>query len=1370
MPPETLPIDRKPSSSEPVEVAVPPRWRDSPTTPSSHYNNNNNNRGSPSAYRWGGGGVGGGGGYDFLRPFSGHGKPGLPVSVDTGNQKDLNRGSFRAMSASPNGNSHPQSDFVNPWDQVQLNDQHAKSSSDGVSATGDQRLEKAVSLGSSLDWKPIKWMRSGSLSSRGSGFSHLSSCKVVGVDPLDTKMEAQPGAAALLQSPSGDASTCVTPNTPDEANSRKKARLGWGEGLAKYEKKKVDPDDIVVKENGSRNGMVNGASSLESLLPSSSIPCKSPSLTGNSENASPVTSCSVACSLSPGLEEKTSIVATPVDNDSCNPGVSLSQNHTLGLPFNLENFDLAEDVNLSSLLDELLQTDATIVPRSGFAMDKLQVWKADISRTIEIAESEIDSLEHELKSLIPEADPCPVSLASSFVLKQCNKNTVDLRNTSSVDIAMKQADFFPEEHREDAACLDKRSEKAECSKDHVCRDGSQVSTGSPCTGSVGGAVYLGRDDKLHASILATNKVVASRASDELSKLLPTTNLCTDVVRSTDDSLVKKRISMRKRFLKFKERVITLKFRTLQYSWKESLRLLSLRSGAKSHKKFETISRLGYADSQKHRASSHSRSSTTGGCSRLVPTEEVLEYVNKLLLDSRVKIHRNEQKMPTFILDKRERMSSKFISDNGLVENPVDAEKERAVFNSWTEEDKQMFLDQYALFGKNFKKIASFFQHKTVADCVEYYYKNHKSESFQNIKKNSKFAKGKSCVINANSTYLVTHGKRPNRETGATSLDMLGAASAMVANVNERSNDFATYCNEQETVAADVLAGICGSISSEALGSCITSSVDHQKLGRSALNDVDEETCSDDSCGEDMNSSIWTDEERSSFINAVKTYGKDFSMISRCMGTRSSDQCRVFFSKVKKCFGLDVTNLGAGSEGTMGANQGGGDQDDACMVDSGSGISNEKSSMECKIDAEDMHSSDSREENVESDQNVATICREPELVVEDKDGGNLEGAADSEAANLESPQNTCSDSASGAKVEEPETVAKTVAAEEPNSASLYSRGSSLGLTTNHGTTLDLNAASDNTTCQEANNGFVMSNLFPQDPIPPRKTVSSQDDVSSRLTFRKSGQRSSSIDGYQLNLHKRSLSSNEPQSKLKLDESLLLPIDGCIQMGTDLTHVSQQPRRSSSLEKPSKSGDVKLFGQIITNRSLPKSNSSTQENEKPDAGKSYNLKFDYSDFQLKRNHGLWDGNIMQTGYPSLPGSAVLLAKYPAAFSNISSLPKLDQHQHSSLENGNEQHNNINVVSGFQTRKLTNSRGPSYHAYGQSFTVDKLLPEMPRRKEFESLTTSVGGMNVIGGACNGVSDPVAAIRMHYAKTEQYKNGGTESWRSNVSDIGSR
>ncbi|KAI3799740.1 hypothetical protein L1987_35041 [Smallanthus sonchifolius] len=101
MPPEPLPIDRKdflkdrkPSSSEPVEI-VPARWRDSPTTPSSHYNGH----GSPSSCRWGG---------DFRRPFAGGGgwhitsvESGPPVSVDAANLKELKGGISRETSASP---------------------------------------------------------------------------------------------------------------------------------------------------------------------------------------------------------------------------------------------------------------------------------------------------------------------------------------------------------------------------------------------------------------------------------------------------------------------------------------------------------------------------------------------------------------------------------------------------------------------------------------------------------------------------------------------------------------------------------------------------------------------------------------------------------------------------------------------------------------------------------------------------------------------------------------------------------------------------------------------------------------------------------------------------------------------------------------------------------------------------------------------------------------------------------------------------------------------------------------------------------------------------------------------------------------------
>jgi hypothetical protein len=61
--------------------------------------------------------------------------------------------------------------------------------------------------------------------------------------------------------------------------------------------------------------------------------------------------------------------------------------------------------------------------------------------------------------------------------------------------------------------------------------------------------------------------------------------------------------------------------------------------------------------------------------------------------------------------------------------PLAIEKEGGIINPWTSEEKGLSLEKFAAFGKDFRKIASFLDHKTTADCVEFYYKNRKSECF-----------------------------------------------------------------------------------------------------------------------------------------------------------------------------------------------------------------------------------------------------------------------------------------------------------------------------------------------------------------------------------------------------------------------------------------------------------------------------------------------------------------------------------------------------------------------------------------------------------------------------------------------------------------
>lgn len=215
----------------------------------------------------------------------------------SGRLLDVSNNDLRSVDDMITCPSHPNSDFVNTWDQLHLKDQHDKMG--GVNGLGTgQRCDRENSLGSS-DWKPLKWSRSGSLSSRGSGFSHSSSSKSMGgVDSNETKGDMQLKNATPVQSPSGDAAACVTSAAPsEETTSKKKARLNWGEGLAKYEKKKVEGPEVSVSKDGAIITTCN-AESTHSFV--SNMAEKSPRVVGFSDCASPATPSSVACSSSPG--------------------------------------------------------------------------------------------------------------------------------------------------------------------------------------------------------------------------------------------------------------------------------------------------------------------------------------------------------------------------------------------------------------------------------------------------------------------------------------------------------------------------------------------------------------------------------------------------------------------------------------------------------------------------------------------------------------------------------------------------------------------------------------------------------------------------------------------------------------------------------------------------------------------------------------------------------------------------------------------------------------------------------------------------------------------------------------------------------------
>ncbi|XP_021715827.1 uncharacterized protein LOC110683740 isoform X1 [Chenopodium quinoa] len=1579
MPPEPLPWDRKElfrDRKHNHDFGASSRWRDSSS--SSSYGGSRNNNNSDFSPRWGFPSS------DFRRP-PGHGKQGgwhmypedhgysTPRSADrfmddnnmfrpSGMRGDgrygrfyrENRPSFgqrdwrgqswegnhhhggpangvgrphtvndqRAVGDSPVRASHPHSD---PRDQIHAKEQVDKTGDANGSSSG-QKVDKENLLGS-LDWKPLKWSRSGSLTSRGSGFSHSSSSKSIGGESSDVKCDLPPKKVTPVQSPSGDAVACAPSVTPsEETSSRKKPRLGWGEGLAKYEKKKVDGPEDNVKSNAISASNVEPSHSLPS-----SLVVKSPKMSGFSDCSSPATPSSFACSSSPGLEDRTYGKAVDAGGDASNFSVSsmpVHESQLEGSHFRLEKLELKSVANLGSLLNELLQADDQCSMDSGFmrssAFNKLLLWKGDISRTLELTETEIDSLENELTSLKAETDRSFHRPASS------NSGPADYKDGPSDCQTV-----FPRPHplevvsngemiSEDRLPCDDAGEVQAESKDEdidspgtatskfveplvqksisydVCKNSSGESgfvestksamdLGTSCQGHDRSVVQVNniiaidienpgvcdkKVDSICDTVIASNKELANRASEGLLKLLP----CSDSMVANRascipaDSTMKEKFLRKKRSLRFKERVISLKYRAFHHLWKEDLRLLSLRSHrAKPQKKPDPSSRILQVGNQKNRSSIRSRFTSPAGSLSLVPTTEIINFTGKLLSDSQAKVYRNGLKMPAMILDEKEKMS-RFLSNNGLVEDPCAVEKERSLINPWTFEEKELFMDKLATHGKDFRKISSFLDHKTTADCIEFYYKNHKSECFEKIKKLEVKKIGK--PISAN-TYLVTSGKKWSREMNAASLDILGAASVIAAQADqaletsklllgkssnkrsrgsdgiiEESSSLFGAEDERETAAADVLAGICGSLSSEAMSSCITSSVDpgegnperkHQKVGSSirrpltpevTQNVDDDDTCSDESCGE-MDPVDWTDDEKILFVQAFLSHGKDFLMISRRVRTKSSDQCKVFFSKARKCLGLDILPSGSGgNHASDDTNGGGSDTEDAGIVETGSIVCSDKSGSRIDEDLLQVNQDVSKPDVTIELNALEENCGPGQLDHKDSDLVLKDLVPQGHLADVSDPLACCGmvdvmvkDSATAVDTKRPE-FHLMIQDDKTKVNTLLCRSATDVACHDSGVAVDMEAASgiSDSISEVHVSSAPVKFVNPRDGLFKSSSVGNVHHLLSGSSMMNQSELCRDLKGFPLDLSVKSelhdvCTVGDESIDQSYQRSFLRKCSRAVSHNSvaELPLLQQSEDElgsscSSKTEKSCRNGNVKLFGKILSKTSSvdkPTSNAvlhdeKAKHHSNQDVnGNSMSFADDHNSFLGLENvpirsYGFWDGTKIQTGFPTLPDSALLLAKYPGAFSNYSiSSPKSEQQPLPAAVNGNEC--NMNGACVFSPREFSSSNGGNVIDYTILRNQDGLQPfrlDMKKRPEdvvfpevqrngFESLKQQgkgvvklnvVQGGDILGGSCSGISDPVAALKLHYASQQYGGVGGhsvngivrEEPWRSQGGDVG--
>ncbi|CAN0825440.1 hypothetical protein LINGRAHAP2_LOCUS399 [Linum grandiflorum] len=556
----------------------------------------------------------------------------------------------------------PNSDFVNTWDQLPLRQQHGTNEDGGNVLGSGQRGDKD----NSLDWKPLKWARTGSSSSRGSGYSHSSSSKNLGAVKADGgKTEVIPKNGTPIRSTSVDvtAARATSVTLSDETMSRKKPRLKWGEGLAKFEKKIVEgPETSVTRDDTTL--FTNSVEPVHS--PSSSLPDKSPRQMVFPECVSPPSS--LAFSSSPGIEEKGFCKAVSVDNDATNlcgsPSVDFQGRDELS--FNLEKLDMGSIPNLGSSLIELIQSEGLCLVDSCFekstGLNKLLVWKGDALKALETTETEIDILENELKLLKSDSKSklCSPSLSDSRAVssdavacsEQGNLCRDDQRRPASnmneaADEIASPDDAFEDGRAKDDGIDSPRtatskfvepvlsvrtsSDMVECIQhsDVAATESSSLmiekeSALAACNLSImrcnGNTLLSATDSSVEdgyshicTAILASNKESASSAGEEFNRLLPRDPYSVDhsgvanILAGKTDALVMKTFLTRRHLMKFKEKMVVLKFKALQHLWREDMQLLSVKKfKTKSQKKFESSLRPVHNMHKKHRSSSRVR--------------------------------------------------------------------------------------------------------------------------------------------------------------------------------------------------------------------------------------------------------------------------------------------------------------------------------------------------------------------------------------------------------------------------------------------------------------------------------------------------------------------------------------------------------------------------------------------------------------------------------------------------------------------------------------------------------------------------------------------------------------------------------------------
>lgn len=96
-----------------------------------------------------------------------------------------------------------------------------------------------------------------------------------------------------------------------------------------------------------------------------------------------------------------------------------------------------------------------------------------------------------------------------------------------------------------------------------------------------------------------------------------------------------------------------------------------------------------------------------------------------------KMRQNAVVLPV-VVDLQERRRPRYCDHNRLVRDMAAMHNECQKQSTWTDQEKEIFREKFTEFPKDFGKIASFLEKKSVSECVRYYYLTKKKENYKQL--------------------------------------------------------------------------------------------------------------------------------------------------------------------------------------------------------------------------------------------------------------------------------------------------------------------------------------------------------------------------------------------------------------------------------------------------------------------------------------------------------------------------------------------------------------------------------------------------------------------------------------------------------------